>query len=249
MAKYGPRGSTGWPLPPPPLVEGVDRRAHRQAKNWNARFQQQCEEQPFQYQIYHQDEEHFPLFAGQQDPGYSRELKTFLKTSPLRKWSQEIFQRENEETTSHGLEDGRAVGQLELEDDLDEPSHSARKTPNGEQDAACCVSITLAVDDGRSAVAPGVLFLEEQAQEGAGVDGNILEQAVESPQLSEQTSLQQSIFVSLDEGEEVLIVEVEEGDNEKTEWRRDPRQYLDKAFNPSEVSIVDDLDVEGKCGL
>lgn len=107
MANFGLRGLPGWPLPPPPLIEGVDRRTHRQAKNWNAKHQEDLEAQ-------HGGRERF--LSPQRQEAYSAELTTVLRTSPLRKWSLDAARHQAELGTEPYLPSPE--GPDSLEEDL-----------------------------------------------------------------------------------------------------------------------------------
>lgn len=259
MAYYGVRGLTGWPLPPPPLIEGVDRRAHRQARNWNTRFQQLLQEQQSNYQVYHQDQERLHLPAGQQEGCYSPELKTVLRTSPLRKWSQETFARNNNEVLTH-VQEEHTHGKLEPEDGLEEQTQIGQGTTSGEQETGISETCGLLQnlekykEDESCRLGPDALHQKESTQVNIELDDGEVTRSVESVDLSDdrQGSPQDDVLVSLCMDEDVLSlgIENEEGNERKTEWRRDSEQYFeDDVFDLTGVDIVEDVDVEGKCGM
>ena len=107
MANFGLRGLPGWPLPPPPLIEGVDRRTHRQAKTWNDEHHHGLDTLPQRHERY---------LSPQRHEAFSPELTTVLRTSPLRKWSQDVARRQTE--AGHKL----AAPTTERQDSLEEDS-------------------------------------------------------------------------------------------------------------------------------
>lgn len=135
MANFGLRGLPGWPLPPPPLIEGVDRRTHRQAKNWNAKRQQSLEAQ-------HGVRERF--LSPQRQEAYSAELTTVLRTSPLRKWSQDAARRHADDGTEPYAPSPEAPDSLE--EDLS-VSGDGGEAASGDQP---CDSRSLSPEPGRT---------------------------------------------------------------------------------------------------
>lgn len=111
-------GRKGWPLPPPPLKEGVDRRAFRQAKDWTIRHHQRLVEQQCSYQIYHQDQELGSSLVNQRCQDYSEELKTVIRTSPL-KWNVLPRRIDNVQLLGNVAEECEEEKKVALEGELD----------------------------------------------------------------------------------------------------------------------------------
>lgn len=112
-------GRKGWPLPPPPLKEGVDRRAFRQAKDWTIRHHQRLVEEQRNYQIYHHDQELSSSAVNQRCQDYSEELKTVIRTSPL-KWNVLPRSIDNVQLLGSVTEECEEDKKVGLEGELDE---------------------------------------------------------------------------------------------------------------------------------
>ncbi|KAK4302622.1 hypothetical protein Pmani_025293 [Petrolisthes manimaculis] len=116
VANFGLKGLPGWPLPPPPLIEGVDRQVHRKARNWTKSLEspespESPESLPNVSGVQGHDSHLLPVLRQQES--YSPALTTVIRTSPLRKWSQENLLEQHDGSSSD--ED------LERQQDGDQP--------------------------------------------------------------------------------------------------------------------------------
>lgn len=252
MAGFGFSGGfKGWPLPPPPLKEGVDTRAFRQAKNWNERFLEQQQEN---YQIYHQDHEAYlrprNLEACDHEV-YSQELRTVLRTSPLKHYKhvQDEFESgrassldddEDENSSKDGEEPGGAihVDDKELEDAIKRDLKSRRTVGDG-------IS--------RSSSSADVYYSGCQLRQGELIAQD-LQRSVDhlTDSVKKQRAIREDLYDSLLNDEEVFTLEVEEGHDGstvKTNWNVNHRCNWDGEFRSlKDAEVVDDVDVEVLCG-
>lgn len=259
MANFGLRGLPGWPLPPPPLIEGIDRQVHRKARNWTKALDSPTSpESP-------------PSVSGEQGHGahllqlplqskdYSPELTTVIRTSPLRKWSQENLLEQHDESSSSSDED--QARHQDGDQPVSTPQSGSRQSKvsfglfeekvedeeerrggggeagerRGKEDASR--------KENKQASAPvkktlslGDVGLEDSHGAGVNVRRDGREEKAEQVNASNT-----DISISLAGGQEVLKVEVEQKG-----WKKGLYDYEGDVHSLEGAVVVDDVDVDGE---
>lgn len=233
MASTG-GGRKGWPLPPPPLKEGVDRRAFRQAKDWTLRHQQKLVEEQCSYQIYHQDQGLRSSVLQQRCQNYSEELKTVIRTSPL-KWNVLPRSIDNVQLLSNVVEECEEEKKEGLERELDGDDR-VFPTQN------LSISKTNVSYHSTKCDRKNPNHTETKEEHSFDTPGSVVQQSSPDPK----------VIISLTGNEEILNVEVaEDASIERSDaWFWCCKAYVaapgDNVCPLAKHAVVDDVDVEGK---
>lgn len=260
MANFGLRGLPGWPLPPPPLIEGVDRQVHRQARNWTKSIESPTSPESPPSVSGEQGHDTHLLPVPHQSKNYSPELTTVIRTSPLRKWSQENLLEQHDESSS---DEDQARQQ-----DGDEPASTPQ--PGGRESKVSFGLFEEKVEDEEEGRGEGGKARERRGREnvsgeeneqastpvkktlslggegredsqGAGVSVRREGEEEKADQVEGSTT---DISISLAEGQEVLKVEVDQKG-----WRKGLYDYEGDVHNLEGAVVVDDVDVDGEYTL
>lgn len=255
MANFGLRGLPGWPLPPPPLIEGVDRQVHRKARNWTKALESPTSPESPPSVSGEQGHDTHLLPVPHQQKNYSPELTTVIRTSPLRKWSQENLLEQHDESSSDEDQERRQDG--------DEPPSTSTPQPGskvsfglfeekvkdeegkgeGEKAEERRGKENASGEENEQASAPVKKTLSlggegREDLEGAGVSVRREGEEEKSEQEEGNTT---DISISLAEGQEVLRVEVDQ-----RRWRRGLYDYEGDVHSLVGAVVVDDVDVDGE---
>lgn len=262
MANFGLRGLPGWPLPPPPLIEGIDRQVHRKARNWTKALESPTSTSPESPPSVSGEQGHDThlLPVPHQSKNYSPELTTVIRTSPLRKWSQENLLEQHDESSSSDEDQAR-------QQDGDESASTPQSAGRPSRPKVSFGLFEEKVKDERERRGEGVKAEERKGKENASGKEN--EQASapvkktlslggegrEDPQgpgvsvrregKEEKTEQVKGsttdVSISLAEGQKVLKVEVDQKG-----WRKGLYDYEGDVHNLEGAVVVDDVDVDGE---